>query len=308
MEQKHYMDIARVKSGSDLFQSNIDGFHLGDHIVIQEKMDGANASLCYDSETGKLVAFSRKQELDSHNTLRGFYQFVQSLESKPYSKYPDYIFFGEWLVSHTIKYKQWAYSNFYFYDVYDKKNEKYLPQDEVKRIAKELHLTYVNTLYDGEFVSWEHCKSFAGMSQSAIDTGEGVVVKNQSNLNGCRSNEPFVLKIVVEQFSEIKKENRIRKINDPQRLAEQTAAQDIVDTIVTEARVRKQIHKMIDEGILPEKLSPEDMKIVSQNLPKRIYDDCVKEEPDLVESAGKWFGRQCSSKTMSLARGIILGG
>ena len=307
MEQKHYMDIARVKSGSDLFQSNIDGFHPGDHIVIQEKMDGANASLCYDSDTGKLVAFSRKQELDSHNTLRGFYQFVQSLESKPYSKYPNYIFFGEWLVSHTIKYNQWAYKNFYFYDIYDKENEKYLPQDEVKRIAKELHLTYVNTLYDGEFVSWEHCKSFAGMSQSAIDTGEGVVIKNQSNLNGCRSNDPFVLKIVVEQFSEIKTQNHTKKIEDPQKLAEQKQSLKIVDIIVTKARVRKQIHKMIDEGILPEKLSPEDMKIVAQSLPKRIYDDCVKEEPALVESAGKWFGGQCGGKTMRIAREIILG-
>ncbi len=305
MKQKHYMDIARVTSGSDLFQSNIDGFRPGDHIVIQEKMDGANASLCYDPETGKLVAFSRRQELDSHNTLRGFYQFVQSLESQPYSKYPDYIFFGEWLVSHTIKYQQSAYKWFYFYDVYDKKNEMYLPQSEVKKLAKELHLTYVNILYDGEFVSWEHCKSFAGMSQSAIGTGEGVVVKNQSNLNGCRSNDPFVLKIVVEKFSEIKTQNHIQKIEDPQKLAQ---SQEIVDTIVTEARVRKQIHKMIDEGLLPEKLSPEDMKTVAQNLPKRIYDDCVKEESALVESAGKWFGKQCGSKTMDLAREIILGG
>lgn len=77
--------------------------------------------------------------------------------------------------------------------------------------------------------------------------------------------------------------------------------------VVTKRRVEKEIYKMRDEGIVPEKISPSDMKIVAQNLPKRIYKDCLKEERELVESAGEYFGKMCSSKAMCFAREIILG-
>ena len=64
---------------------------------------------------------------------------------------------------------------------------------------------------------------------------------------------------------------------------------------------------MRDEGILPETLQPSDMKLVAQNLPKRIYDDCVKEEKELVIAAGEHFGKMCGSQTMRLAREIVCG-
>ena len=44
MKQKKFMDIERLK------ESMIDGFQKGDHIVVQEKIDGANASICYDAQ------------------------------------------------------------------------------------------------------------------------------------------------------------------------------------------------------------------------------------------------------------------
>ena len=44
---------------------------MGDFIVIQEKVDGSNASIAYDRETDRLVAFSRKYELRFELTLSG---------------------------------------------------------------------------------------------------------------------------------------------------------------------------------------------------------------------------------------------
>ena len=208
---------------------------------------------------------------------------------------------------HTIKYIQEAYSKFYFYDVYDKKNECYLPQTEVKRLAEELNFIYVKTFYVGEFISWEHCKSFMNDSDIAVDKPEGVVVKNQSKLNNLNSRTPFVLKIVNDCFSEIKKDNHRQKVEDPQKLAAREKASNIVDRIVTKNRVQKEIYKMIDENILPAKIEPSDMRIVAQNLPKRIYDDCIKEESELVIEAGEFFGKMCGSKAMSFAKEIILG-
>ena len=217
------------------------------------------------------------------------------------------MFFGEWLTSHTIKYIQDAYKKFYFYDVYDKENECYLPQSDVKRLAEELNLRYVQTFYDGEFISWEHCMSFMHKSDIAVDIPEGIVVKNQTELNNPNSRTPFVLKIVNSQFSEIKKDNHKQKIEDPQKLAAKAKASEIVEQIVTKNRVQKELYKMIDEGVLPQKIEPQDMRIVAQNLPKRIFEDCVKEENELVVEAGEFFGKMCGSATMNLAKKIIFG-
>ena len=307
MEQKKFMDISRIKEETELTVANTNGFEVGDQIVIQEKVDGSNAGIAYDVETDKLVAYSRKNELRFDMTLNGFWNWVQELNVEPFKKYPDYVFFGEWLVSHTIKYVADAYKKFYFYDVYDKKNECYLPQTEVKRLAEEMNFIYVKTYYVGEFISWEHCKSFMGESDIAVDVPEGVVVKNQSKLNDPNSRTPFVLKIVNDKFSEIKKDNHRQKVEDPQKLAAQEKARNIVEQIVTKNRVQKEIHKMIDEGILLEKIEPKDMRIVAQNLPKRIYEDCIKEENEMVIEAGEFFGKMCGSATMNFAKEIILG-
>lgn len=56
--------------------------------------------------------------------------------------------------------------------------------------------------------------------------------------------------------------------------------------IVTDARVMKCYHKLVDNGILPEKFELKHMKHVAQNLPKAVYEDCVKEELEILKKAG----------------------
>ena len=264
MEQKKFMDISRIKENTELTSANTGGFHVGDHIVIQIKFDGANASFRYDEETGKLNAFSRKQPLTFNNTLSGFWNFVESLNAEKFKDYPDYVFFGEWAVKNKIIYKPEYKKIWLMYDVYDVKNQCYLPQSEVKRLAELLGFTYIYTLYDGEFISWEHCRSFMDKVVYSESTEEGIVVKNQTRLNDPNSREPFVLKIVSEKFSEVMKTK----------------------------------NKEVD---------PQDMRIVAQNLPKRIFDDCMKEEKESVLACGEYFGKLCGSVTMNHAKSIILG-
>lgn len=67
------------------------------------------------------------------------------------------------------------------------------------------------------------------------------------------------------------------------------------------------IYKLRDEGVLPTKLNPEDMGMIARILPKEIYEDCIKEEKEMVIAAGEYFGKMCSSITMLHARCIILG-
>lgn len=74
--------------------------------------------------------------------------------------------------------------------------------------------------------------------------GEGIVIKNQTTLNNPNTRLPFYVKLVCEQFCETKghKQNRIV---DTDALAKKVENQRLVNTIVTKARVRKLIHKMV---------------------------------------------------------------
>ena len=98
-------------------EKNTDAFIQGDIISITEKIDGANSSIYYDKKLDRLRCFSSKNELDFSNQLRGFLIYVKSLDMGPFIKYPNYIFFGEWLVSHTVFYDESNYNKWYFFQV-----------------------------------------------------------------------------------------------------------------------------------------------------------------------------------------------
>jgi hypothetical protein len=72
--------------------------------------------------------------------------------------------------------------------------------------------------------------------------------------------------------------------------------------IVTEARVMKLFHKLVDEGVLPENFELKDMKMVDVDLPKRVYEDCVKEEMPILQKAGEYAGKLCNKLTMEIIK------
>lgn len=301
---KKYMDIERLKENK-----NDKGWEPTDIVVVQEKMDGSNASFQYDEASGELKAFSRRQELTPTNTLNGFYNWVKLKE-----KDADFmgkiklcshlVFFGEWGVKNKVKYKEEYYGQFYFYDIYDIEAECWTRQEFVKQMADTLNLGYVNTLYVGEFKDWDNMRQFMGKSDLALVEGEGVVVKNQTLLNAPRGE--FYLKLVCESFSEVMKVKE-PKAEDPNK----APAKEIVDTIVTERRVEKMLNNLRDDGILVEPYDASQMGVIAKNLPKRIWDDINKEEPEAVTEGlelSKDFGKFCSSKAMELARKVVLNG
>lgn len=302
MERKSFMDIQRLKEGF------ADDFRPGDEIVIQEKFDGSNVSFRYDVETGKLVAFSRRQTLNPlDNTLSGFYNYIQSLNADEFKDYPDYVVFGEWSgTRNAIIYYPECTKKWYVFDIYDVNEQVYLQQSEVKKFAEEHGLDYINTYYVGPFISWDHVMSFMGTSAYG-DIQEGIIVKNQTKLNDPNTRLPFVVKIVGEKFHEIKKTNHAKKVVDPKKLQERAAAQELTESIVTRRRVEKELYKMRDDGIIPADWCEKDMKTVARELPSRIYQDCIKEEPETVTEIGQFFGKLCSSTAMKYARNIILG-
>lgn len=299
MQHKKFMDIERIK------ESNCVGFQKGDHIFIQEKIDGANAAIRYDSETDTIVAQSRKNLLSLSNNLRGFWEWSQTLDKDLVKSVlgDNLIAFCEWLVPHSVAYPTERYNHAYFYDVFDTITGNYLPQTEAKEIFDKLSLTYVPVFYDGEFISWEHCMSFVGRTDLGGEYGEGIVVKNQTRLNDPNTRSPFYIKIVGEKFRETKGQKHVKEV-DPDKLRSMEESKALAETIVTEARVTKLINKFVDEGVLPDDWGAREMPIVAKNLTKVVYEDCVKEEPDTVKQIGN-FGKVANSIAMQIARNIM---
>lgn len=297
MEQKKYMNIERLKD------KYVDGFQQGDHIVVQEKIDGANFSIRYDSESSGVKAFSRKKTLELSNNLRGAWEWSQRLNENLVKEVlgSTLILFGEWLVSHTIIYPNDKYQNAYFYDVWDTQTEKYLTQDKVKDIVERLELNYVPVFYEGEFVSWEHLKQFVGRTDLGGESGEGIVVKNMTRLNDPNTRLPFYTKIVADKFAEKKS---VKKF-DEGKLERRVKLQAIVESVVTEGRVRKLVHKMVDEGLIPEDWDEHNMSDIAKNIGKEVYYDCVKEEPKTVEQVGGLFGKLASGTAMKIVRSML---
>lgn len=298
MEQKKYMDIERLKD------KYVDGFQPRDHIIVQEKIDGANFSIRYDEESNGIKAFSRKKMLDLGNNLRGAWEWSQRLNKNLVQGVlgNTLILFGEWLVSHTIVYPDDKYHNAYFYDVWDTKTEKYLTQDKVKEIVEQLGLNYVPVFYEGEFVSWENLKQFVGRTDLGGVNGEGIVVKNMTRLNDPNTRLPFYTKIVADKFAEKKS---VKKFNES-KLERRAKLQTIVESIVTEGRVRKLVHKMVDDGMIPEDWDEHNMSDIAKNIGREVYYDCIKEEPETVEQVGDLFGKMASGTAMKIVKCMLV--
>lgn len=300
MKMKHYMDIERLKP------SFADGFAPGDHIIIEEKIDGACFSLRYDPETDSIAAFSRRKQLDETNNLRGAWQWALAQDKEKIKKVlgSNMIAFGEFLIKHTVPYPDERYNQPYFFDVYDTASRCYLTYEEAREIIYRLDFNFVPVFYDGEFTSWDDVKKYIGQTDLGGEYGEGVVVKNQTRLNDPNTRMPFYTKIVTEKFRETKGQRHDKPV-DMDKLAERTRVQELVDSVVTEARVRKLVLKMVDDGLIPDDWDNHDMGTIAKNLGKAVYYDCQKEEPEVIEEAGHTFGKSANASAMRIVRNIL---
>ena len=306
---KKYLDIERCK------QKYAETFNVGEDIVIQEKIDGSNASIRYDEESGTLKAFSRRLELDADNTLNGFWDYVQTLNLDTFKEIlgSRYIVFGEWMgAKHAIKYPENVYGKFWMFDVWDTQIEQYLPYEETRSFYDKLiacgnednKFNFVPVFYIGKFESWEKTSELVGRTEvGAEPTGEGIVIKRQNCLDSKSSRLPFYVKIVSEQFSEVHKSKKQKAI-DPETIAKKEANLALAATIVTPQRVQKMIYKFIEDGLLPQDWDEHNLKDISKILPNAIYKDCVKEENETVQQVED-FGKVAAKLSMSIVRDLI---
>ena len=178
-----------------------------------------------------------------------------------------------------------------------------MEQDFVKRVCREGNISLVPEFYFGEFISWEHIMEFVGKTSFGLEHGEGVVVKNQSNLNNPNSKTPFVVKIVGEKYQEVSK-HKERKPVSPEELAKREYQMKLAESIVTKNRVEKILYKMVKDGELRQDWDEKKKKNIARAVPSKVYKDCQKEEPETVSQIEN-FGKMCSSVAMKYCREIL---
>lgn len=286
-EQKKYMDIIRLGH-----KSTIGVLNEGDDIVIQEKIDGANAS--FKREGDIIRAFSRNTELNESNTLGGFYDWVQTLN--PSKLLEGVIYFGEWLNPHKVRYPQYE-KQFFLFDLYNTYLDEYMNFNAVELEAKRLGLNLVPVFYQGKYQGFEHLQSFVGRTDLGgrlgdKETGEGIVVKN-INYKDKFGKQVFV-KLVTDEFREVQKQKAPKDPNF------QSVELIFVNECLTKARVDKLLYKLVDEGVLGENFGIEDMGLILKHLGNRAYDDIMKEEADSLEKYEEKDIRKAIGKKLPL--------
>lgn len=167
---------------------------------VQEKLDGANASIWLDGD-GQIQCGSRNRHLVDDN-FNGFVDYARSYAGIKtlLVKFPGMILYGEWLVRHSVKYPEGAYKKFYLFDIYF----------EGALINAELMYAWANDCgiqtvpYVGKFINptVEELKAFVGRSELA-ERGEGIVIKNMNFVN--KFGDLCYAKMVCENFQESSK-------------------------------------------------------------------------------------------------------
>ena len=262
----------------------------GSYVYVMEKLDGANAS--FGLIDGELKMFSRNQELSDTNTLRGFYDWVRK-NIHPQMLEPEALYFGEWLVTHTVQYKKEHQQKFYLFDIFDTKEEKFLDQANVLFFAKLLNLKTPRVFFDGILDDIKLVEQYVGKSDltEIPDNGEGIVIKKYSD------NNHFFVKMISNKFSEFKytKSPSINKSD----------LDSVIDSVLTPQRVEKLIHKKIDLNLLPSEMDVTSTGNVLKTLGSDVVEDIFEEELHIFLDM---LRKKISKKTPIIVRQLLEGG
>ena len=252
-----------------------------DIVEVSEKIDGANASFCIDA-TKKIgiACYSRENEVTEQDHLNGFYEFIKE-EVAPYKKYlnENYIYFGEWLTRHRLRYREECYNKFYLFDIYDKKNSKWLTAEERQKevrdslvfiqplwVVPSTTITYAEFSRDFEIVK----KIQKKMLYNINDNPEGFVFKAYNKIY---QDEPLFFKVVDPRFEEVKATPKI-KSNEVL----------LMESICTENRIDKIILKLLDKRVISDDdLFVENMGRLMKIIIPEVLKDILEEESELIE-------------------------
>ena len=212
------------------------------------KIDGTNGSVWFNEDKREILCASRNRVLATGDDNQGFSAWFYdddqiNVRDLCYHN-PAWIFYGEWLVKHTIgDYREDAWRRFYIFDVYDRETGRYLSYDEYALVLSQAGVDYIPpacTVADpSEDQLIDMLEHNFYLMQDGKGAGEGIVIKNYAWSN-LYNRQPWA-KIVRTMFKD-----RMMKEQDvgarKGRLQTEIA---IADEVVTEHLVRKELAKVV---------------------------------------------------------------
>lgn len=140
----------------------------GKHLVVEEKMDGANSGISFDGN-GRLYLQSR-----GHFLMGGVREGQFALFKSWAHRYAEelwrllgkrYVMYGEWLYAkHTVFYTDLPHY-FLEFDIYDKECDQFLSTERRREMLREApFIVSVKVLYEGSFKSLRQLQALIGES------------------------------------------------------------------------------------------------------------------------------------------------
>lgn len=163
---KHLEGSRLQKGDEDLSQVPFKDI-FGKYIVIEEKVDGANAAISF-SDSGELLLQSRGHYLTGGYRERHFNLFKQwaSIHQNEFYKVLGnrYVMYGEWLYAkHSVYYDALPHY-FMEFDIYDKVENVFLSTKKRHELLKDLPVVSVKVLAEGKFYKENDILKYIGTS------------------------------------------------------------------------------------------------------------------------------------------------
>ena len=292
-----------------LGKEETEGILLGE-VHVEEKIDGANAQIWY--EDGQILVGSRNNTLtkgvdihEEQGTFNGLIDYVKNHAGirRLLSDHSGWRLYGEWLVRHTINYKETSYRKFYLFDITEIKEgdevEAFIDRELVRRIGCMYGIDMPE--YHGVFTNptEEQLKEFVGKSTLG-DVGEGIVLKNEQFIDKFGNNT--YAKIVSESF----KESNAVTFGGNNKHSESYWEMYITNKYMTLPRIEKIMHKI--QPVINERL---DLKHTPRVAGSAYHDLLTEEIWEISKKAQtidfRVLERCCMRKAIQVYKDILSG-
>jgi RNA ligase len=162
----HLLDSARQPRDEELTRAGFDNI-AGRHLVVDEKVDGANAAISFD-EDGHLLLQSRGHYLTGGPRERQFDRFKSWAHGLAgllrATLGARYVVYGEWLYAkHTIYYDALPH-HFLEFDVLDREANEFLSTPRRRTVLADLPIWSVPVLHTGPVASAAALTALVGRS------------------------------------------------------------------------------------------------------------------------------------------------
>lgn len=245
------MSFVRYHSLSRFGNKEVEGIEVG-QCYIFPKIDGTNASMCFDPVKDKFCFGSRNRQLTREQDNAGFMAAMEDgHDTKGYFDFckghPHLILFGEWLVPHTIKdYRDEAWKKFYVFDVYDRDTMTFMPfadYEEWMKIHKMHYIPCFKTMRNPSFEDLLfQANNIKFLLRDETCVGEGIVIKNYGWENKFHDNGVWA-KIVTAEF----KDKHVLEMGGSEA-GGICNEEKLVDAAVTAALIEKEYAKIVNEN------------------------------------------------------------